>query len=389
MKPSVASYVSDFLKPDMLHIYRQITGLQAVTPWVLTHKRENATQFPFPQKRLVVLPKPRLRAWRRFVARNIHHAPWQLYRWELHRMLLELTRAEAKVLHIYFGHIAAHLLPLIQASPHPVLVSFHGADAGVGVGQANHLAALREVFQHAALIQARSESLLADLAALGCPKEKLHLQRTGIPLEEWPFRPREVPRDGAWTVLQSCRLIEKKGLDLTLHAFAELSRALPAAKLVLVGDGPQRADLEKLAGQLGVAGRTRFTGFLNQDQLREEVYRAHLFVHPSRTTADGNREGVPNAMLEAMASGAAVVATRHGGIPEAITDGESGLLVAENDAAGLAASMLRVTEEGSLFSRLIHGARAMVEERFDRKKNLRGLEACYLKLMNQAPLKAA
>src|SRR5882757_8000343 len=75
MKPPVASYVSDFLKPDMLHIYRQITGLQAVTPWVLTHKQENAGQFPFPEKRLIVLPKPRLRAWRRFVARQIRRAP--------------------------------------------------------------------------------------------------------------------------------------------------------------------------------------------------------------------------------------------------------------------------------------------------------------------------
>ena len=64
MKPVVASYVSDFLKPDMLHVHRQITGLRAVTPWVMTHKRENAAQFPFPDKRLIVLPKPRLpRAW--------------------------------------------------------------------------------------------------------------------------------------------------------------------------------------------------------------------------------------------------------------------------------------------------------------------------------------
>ena len=70
-KPAVASYVSDFLKPDMLHIHRQITGLQAVTPWVLTHKRENAAQFPFPEKRLIVLPKPRMRWWRRFIAKQI------------------------------------------------------------------------------------------------------------------------------------------------------------------------------------------------------------------------------------------------------------------------------------------------------------------------------
>jgi colanic acid/amylovoran biosynthesis glycosyltransferase len=388
-KPSVTSYVSDFLKPDMQHIYRQITGLKEVTPWVLTHKRENAAAFPFPEKRLIVLPRPRLRAWRRFVARQIRHAPWQIYRWELRRMLLELVRTEARVLHIYFGHIAVHLLPLIKVWPHPVVVSFHGADAGVGLGDAKQLAALREVFQHASLIQARSESLLRDLADLECSKEKLHLQRTGIPLGEWIFTPREAPASGNWTILQSCRLIEKKGLDLTLRAFAEVSKTFPAARLVIAGDGPLRAGLEKLAGELGVAARTRFTGFLGQPQLREEVRGAHLFVHPSRTTTDGNREGVPNAMLEAMASGAVAIASRHGGIPEAMTDGEGGLLVPENDAAALAQAMLRVMQSSELLTRLSNGGRRAVEERFDSQKNLRGLEACYLSLMNPEKQHAA
>jgi len=381
MLPVVASHVSDFLKPDMLHIYRQITGQKAVTPWVLTHKRENVDQFPFPQKRLIVLPKPRLRWWRRFVARNIRHAPWQIFQWELRHMLLELTRSEAKVLHIYFGHIAVHLLPLIKVWPHPVVVSFHGADAGVGVKETNHLAALREVFRHATLIQARSESLLEDLAKLGCPKEKLHLQRTGIPLEEWPMTPREIPADGKWVLLQSCRLIGKKGLDLTLRTFAEIAREFPGAQLVIAGDGPLRGDLEKLAADLDVARRVRFTGFLNQQQLREEVYRSQLFLHPSRTTADGNREGVPNSMLEAMASGAAVIATRHGGIPEAVTGGESGLLVPENDAAALTTATQRVMREADLLQRLSAGGRRSVEERFDRARNLRVLEECYLELM--------
>jgi glycosyltransferase involved in cell wall biosynthesis len=384
-KPSVASYVSDFLKPDMLHVYRQITGLQAMTPWVLTHKREHAGQFPFPQKHLIVLPRPRLRAWRRFVARQIRHAPWQIYRWELRRMLLELTRTDAKVLHIYFGHIAVHLLPLIKIWPHPVVVSFHGADAGVGVKQPHHLAALREVFQQAALIQARSDSLLDDLAALGCPRSKLHLQRTGIPLEEWTFAPREVPPAGDWTLLQSCRFIGKKGVDLTLRAFADIAREFPSAKLVIAGDGPLRPELEKLTADLGLAPRVRFPGFLNQRELRGEVRGAHLFFHPSRTTEDGNREGIPNSMLEAMASGAAVIATNHGGIPEAVTDGESGLLVAEDDAPALAGAALRIMKNPDLLRHLSAGGRRTVEQRFDRWNNLRGLEECYLKLRGARP----
>ncbi|MCE9520744.1 MAG: glycosyltransferase [Verrucomicrobia bacterium] len=380
-KPVVASYVSDFLKPDMLHVHRQITGLQAVKPWVLTHKRENTAQFPFPDKRLIVLPKPRLRWWRRWVSKHVKREPWQLFRWELRHALLELTRAEAKVLHVYFGHSAIHLRPLIKAFPRPVLVSFHGADAGVDMDKPAHLAALREVFESATIVQARSASLMNDLENLGCPREKLRLQSTGIPLEDWTYQSRPSENDQPWRILQSCRLIEKKGVDLTLRAFAKVLPTYPGAELVIAGSGPQQDELERLAGELGLSSRVRFTGFLNQAELREEVYRARMFVHPSRTSDDGNREGIPNSMLEAMASGAPVVATHHGGIPEAVTDGGSGLLVPENDADALAAAMLRIMEDNELARRLAEGGRRVVENKFDRVANIRILESCYLEMI--------
>ncbi|HEY2573617.1 MAG TPA: glycosyltransferase [Verrucomicrobiaceae bacterium] len=380
-KPVLANYVANFLKPDMRHIYRQVTGLKAVTPWVLTQKLENTAGFPFPNKRIIQLPKPGLRWWRRFIYQQVKRAPWQLFRWELRHLLLELTRIEARVLHIYFGHVAVHLRPLIEAWPHPTVVSFHGADAGVDLDKPAHLAALREVFSSAAIVQARSESLLADLAKLGCPHDKLRLQRTGIPLEEWSPWPRPDSRDGACRILQCCRLIAKKGVDVTLCAFAEVLPSHPKSELVIVGEGPLREELQKLAAQLGIASRARFTGFLDQKALQGEMRGVDMFVHPSRTTIDGNREGVPNAMLEAMAGGVPVVATRHGGIPEAVTDGISGLLVPENDVAALAAAMRRLLDDGELAQKLGAGGRHSVEQKFDRAANIRLLESCYLDLI--------
>jgi colanic acid/amylovoran biosynthesis glycosyltransferase len=381
MKPAVASYVSDFLKPDMLHVYRQITGLKRVEPWVLTQKRECEDRFPFPKKRLVVLPKPRLRWWRRFVHRNIKRTPWQIYPWEVRQMLLELSRAEAKLLHVYFGHIAIHLLPLLKACPHPVVVSYHGADAGVDSEKAAHLSAMREVFKAATLIQCRSQSLLDDLVGLGCPRYKIVVQRTGVPLEEWPFTERNPPGSGEWRLLQSCRLIEKKGLDLTLRALKEILRTKPRTELVIAGDGPLRQDLEKLAAELGISKNVRFTGFLSQQELRKEVYRAHLFLHPSRTSPDGNREGIPNSLLEAMASGVPVIATRHGGIPEAISSGESGILVDENDHHSLAIAAHSLMAQPTLMGQIADAARFSVETAYNREANIRHLEDCYLRLM--------
>lgn len=379
-KTVVASYVSDFLKSDMLHVFRQIAGQSRVTPWVFTHKRENAALFPFPAKRLIVLPKPRLRWWRRFVSRKIQHAPWRLYRWELRQFILELTRVEARVMHIYFGHTAVHMLPLIKAWPHPVVVSFHGADAGVDMDKPGHLAALREVFAQATILQARSQSLADDLVKLGAPEDKLRIQRTGIPLEEWRYVERKAPEDGAWRILQSCRFIHKKGLDTTLFAFAEVRRQWPRAQLILVGDGPQRAELESLATQLEVQDAVTFTGFLNQEALRRQVYDSHIFVHPSRTSSDGNREGIPNAMLEAMASGAPVVATWHGGIPEAIAHGRSGLLVAENDHAAMAKALIVLMHDRDHARDIALGGRQAIENEFDRARNIRLLEESYTEL---------
>lgn len=380
-KPVIASYVSDFLKPDMLHVYRQITGLQVLEPWVLTHKRENEPRFPFPKKRLTVLPKPRLRWWRRWLHKNIKKAPWHLYTWEVRHAILELERAEAKLLHIYFGHTAIHFLPLIKACPHPVVVSFHGADAGVDVNKPAHLAPLQEVFRSASLIQARSQSLAEDLIKLGCPEAKIRVQRTSIPLEEWQFQSRELPTDNAWRLFQSCRLIAKKGLDLTIHAFAAVYRRHPNATLTIAGDGPLKEELKAQAARLGIADAVHFTGFLDQAQLREEVVRSHFFLHPSRTTADGNREGVPNAMLEAMASGATVVATVHGGIPEAVVSGESGWLVPENDAQGLADALLNLIADPALSRHMAEQARQRIELLFDRKRNIQILEETYLELI--------
>jgi len=382
--PVVASYIADFLKRDQLHVYRQIMGLKEVTPQVFTHKRENPLYFPFHIRRLTVLPKPRTRWLRRLIHRQILDEPWEMYDWELRHWILELTRVEARVLHVYFGHVAPQFIPLMKAWPHPVVVSFHGADAGIDVEKPRHAAKMREVLRLAARILCRSESLAADVIRLGCAPEKVLIQRTGLPTEEWAYAERAKPADGAWSIVQSCRFIAKKGIDLTVTAFAEVTKLHPKATLTLIGDGPQKEAIEHQIAALGLADRVRFTGFIYEDGVKQALAAAHLFVHPSRTTGEGDREGVPNSMLEAMATGLPIVATRHGGIPEAVTDGESGLLVPENDAAALAAAMLRVLGDDDLRRRLGCGARRDVEAKFDRAIQTRRLEAVYKDLMRDS-----
>ena len=373
--PVAAQYVVTFLKPEMLHLYRQITSLRAYRPVVFCQKRENADAFPF--ENIVLQPKPRTHQLRRLWQKQILGQPITIYQAEAQRTAVELERVGARVLHIYFGHIGVHLLPLIEIAGLPVIVSFHGADAGIDLEKPEHLARTRRMFGKCSLILVRSESIAQRLIAAGCDAEKIRVHRTGIPLAHIAFAQRATPLDGAWRCVQACRLIAKKGLATSLRAFAEFSREFPRATLIIAGEGPQLEELRGLAREVGVDARVSFTGFLSQDKLRALFAESHLFLHPSELGANGDQEGVPNSMLEAMASGMPVLATRHGGIPEAVENSVSGSLVAERDHAALGGAMLALARDPSRFAAMSAAARARVEAEFDLAAQTRVLETGY------------
>ncbi|HEY4638488.1 MAG TPA: glycosyltransferase, partial [Candidatus Udaeobacter sp.] len=231
------------------------------------------------------------------------------------------------------------------------------------------------------LVLVRSESLQRALVDLGCDPEKIEIQRTGIPLEEFPFRDRAAPQNGEWRFVQAGRLIEKKGLPVTLRAFSSFSKQHPNATLTIAGEGPLLSELQGSARELGVADRVSFTGFVSQEQLREIYYSSHIFLHPSQTGRDGNQEGIPNSMLEAMATGLPVFATEHGGIPEAIEDGVSGVLVPECDDEALAQALLKAAQDPGFVSRIGHAGADAVKHNFNRVTQVQRLEDVYLRMI--------
>jgi len=377
--PVVASYCATFLKPEMLHIYRQITSLERVRPIVIAQKREQAERFPF--NRVYSVGKPATHFLRRFWFRQLLDAPWQISKVELDTLLRILDKTEAQLLHIYFGHIAVHLLPLIRAWPKPTVVSFHGADVLVDMHKPAYRRATEEMLAAVKHVLVRSESLRRAVVDLGCEENRIDIMRTGIPLQEFPFRERNFPENGEWRFLQACRLIEKKGLSTGLRAFTEFSARYPASTFTIAGEGPLLEELQALARDLKIDNRVRFPGFVPQEKLRELLYASHIFLHPSETGRDGNQEGVPNSMLEAMASGLPVFATHHGGIPEAIENGISGVLVAEHDHGALAHSLLDAVQDRHLIAQLGRVGSQSVGEKFDQRTQVRRLEDVYLKLL--------
>jgi len=202
-------------------------------------------------------------------------------------------------------------------------------------------------------------------------------------------------------------LIEKKGLRTSLRAFAKFVALYPRSTITIAGEGPLLRELQEWARELkidnGAGGsratwtgkpervdepggesinRVSFTGFISQGELREIFYASHIFLHPSEIGSDGNQEGVPNSMLEAMASGLPAFATQHGGIPEAIEDGVSGVLVPERDHEALARALLDAAQDRHLLSRLARSGAKAVAEKFDQRVQIQKLEEIYLKTID-------
>jgi glycosyltransferase involved in cell wall biosynthesis len=138
-----------------------------------------------------------------------------------------------------------------------------------------------------------------------------------------------------------------------------------------------REDLEKLATELGVREAIEFRGFLSQKDLAALYRESHVFVHPSEVTEDKNQEGVPNSMLEAMATGLPVLATRHGGIPEAVTHERHGFLVPERDVDALHAAMRQLTADAELCYVFGQAASRQVREEFELSRAIDQLESIY------------
>jgi glycosyltransferase involved in cell wall biosynthesis len=365
----------------MLHIYRQITALNRFRPIVVAQKREEPERFPFTPIELV--GKPTTHFLRRFWFKQVRDMPWQISKREERRLLEILERREAALLHIYFGQIAVHLLPLAQKWHRPTVVSFHGADVMVDMEKPSYREATVRMFQAVRLVLVRSHSLREAVLRLGCPENKIRIQRTGIPLSEFPYRPRSFPVDGSWRFVQACRLIGKKGLPTSLQAFAEFTGDHPRATFTIAGEGPLLDELQEQARKLRIAEKVSFPGFISQEELRDLFYSSHVFLHPSETERDGNQEGVPNSMLEAMASGLPVFATAHGGIPEAIENEVSGVLVAEGDAKALAAKLLEFAPRPDRLAELARRGAEAVAEKFDQQAQIKSLENCYFEAIDR------
>lgn len=201
----------------------------------------------------------------------------------------------------------------------------------------------------------------------GCPPESVIVHRFAVDLTRFAFR-RPRPVSDPPRLFSVARLVEKKGLDTALLALARLRDRGVTLRYRIAGEGPEREKLQALSRRLGLERQVEFLGAVPNEVVARELAAADVFTLPSQTAADGDMEGIPVSLMEAMATGVPVVSTYHSGIPELIEDGVSGFLVPERDAEALADRLLRCLEASDdEREALRRAARKRVEEQFDLK----------------------
>jgi colanic acid/amylovoran biosynthesis glycosyltransferase len=254
----------------------------------------------------------------------------------------------------------------------------------------------RHLVQHgdhayAALLE-RGEAFLAicdhfrsRLIQIGCPPERIWKHPLGIEPRRFPFIPRQLAAGETVRIVTIARFVEKKGIEYALRALAGI-RSSVAIEYTIIGDGPLRTALESLARQVRSNVSVCFAGWLDQQEVADTLRRAHLLIAPSVTGADGDQEGTPTAILEAMASGLPVISTWHSGIPELVQDGLSGRLVPERDVAALSRAIDDSVERHETWVAMGQAGRAYVEERHDINKLNDKLVRLYEGLVGQSPL---
>jgi colanic acid/amylovoran biosynthesis glycosyltransferase len=161
------------------------------------------------------------------------------------------------------------------------------------------------------------------------------------------------------------RLVEKKGFEYAIMAAARVIQQFPHIQYEIAGDGPLKSSLKRIIAELGIAKNVRLVGWRDREEILHLLRTAHIFIAPSVTTEDGDQEGIPMVLHEAMASRLPVVSTRHTGIPELVYDGETGFLVPERDPEAIADKVSYLLKNPDRRHKMGERGRAQIEQYHD------------------------
>ncbi len=269
------------------------------------------------------------------------------------------------VIHCQFGMLGDPMLRHIRAGamPSALVVHFRGHDVDPHIGRLGPCT-YHDIFHSADMIISNSGHFRNRLITYGCPAERITVVESPTDVAGFPWRPPSPPVDRPVRLLTVGRLVEKKGIAQAIDAMAELRRRGRTFTYRVIGSGSDRALLEAQIASLGLGDCVSLLGSHPHDVVAAELAAADIFLGPSVTDRLGEADAAINTLKEAMLTGLPVIGTWHGGIPELVEDGISGLLVPERDPVAIADAVEALLDCPDKWGPMTRHARSAVETRF-------------------------
>ena len=361
---------------DVYPTYREEAG--ATHPSIQRYDLLNRTHYPqAPRNRLHRIFRAVWEATGRFkqdTPRLVHAALWPghgqrpLNSKVFYDGLRFLGQTPYDIAHFQFGSVALTALPLLAHGliRGHVVVSLRGADLFLSFE--NDPQGRERLIRLTDLFLPVSDTLRARIIAMGAPPERVEVHHSGIVLERFPFEPRTRVAGEPTRIASVGRFVPKKGFQHAIEALARVAAAGHDITYHLIGSGRLQADLERQIAQLGLQNRVWMLGAQPHDKIIAILRGMHILLTPSVTAPNGDQEGIPNVLKEAMAMGMPVVSTRHSGIPELVEHGVSGYLAAEGDAEALAQELARMIAEPERWRAMGKAGRQRVESEFNSQR---------------------
>jgi glycosyltransferase involved in cell wall biosynthesis len=360
-----------FLPASETFIYRRVCDPE-VESLVLTGSRERAADFPLPPNvtvRSLDAESLSSQTIDRHVFETTGQSPWYTG---------QIIGARAGVVHAHFLEGAWAALPACRQAQIPLVASFYEGDFHETYYAPLWWPRARAVFQSAACVITVSDFMVGLLQNIGCPQDKLMKIPCGVDLDEITFQPRSQRPDMPLRILCIARLHPLKGIQYLLRACQMLKQDGHSFEARIIGDGIERERLLLLRSELGLCERVDFLLDVPRSTVIEQLKWCHLLVLPTLKDSQGL------VLLEAQASGAPVVSTRTGGIPESLEEGKSGLLVPAEDPCVLTAAIRCFIEKPGLIASMGDDGRRFVESRFSHREELSCLRRVYRDLGSSA-----
>lgn len=284
------------------------------------------------------------------------------------------------IIHAHFGYDGFRMYRVAQKTETPLVVSFYGSDVSRLPTELGWPRRYRKLAQHAQKFVAASELMKSQLVDLGFPKDDIQIIRFGINIEKFCFKNGFNPKN---RLMMVGRMVEKKGFKYALQTIHLLkNRENRIVYLDLYGDGPLRENLKKQCRELGVDDQVQFHGYVSNTRVRDELQKHSLLLAPSVTASDDDKEGLPNTVLEAMASGVPVIGSDHAAIPEAVHHKETGFLVPEKEPKSMASAVAEILDGNQDIETIRHNARTLIEEQYSVEQLVKNTEDLYTQIID-------